>query len=91
MIPGPGIALDARRPAHDQLAGVILRFPRRLSRWTLRLPEETSIGPVPLHTAKWSQLRKRVLSSIAVGAATESLRRAHSLAVHFSGVRFLQF
>jgi hypothetical protein len=38
------------------------RFPRRVSRRALRFPEDTSIGAVPLQSAKRSRLAKRETS-----------------------------
>ncbi len=41
------------------MAWLIARFPRLLSRQTLRPPGETSIGAVPVQAAKWSRPGKR--------------------------------
>src|SRR6185437_14352691 len=44
------------------MAWLTRRFPRRDSRWTLRPPEATSTGAVPLQAAKRSLFLKREAS-----------------------------
>ncbi len=41
-----------------------VRFPRRESRHTLRPPEDTSMGAVPLNAAKQSRVGKRAMSPV---------------------------